>query len=338
MAQGEHDFAVSVLQGLGIHPTNSNVKAMVGWTHAEGGHTHNTARWNFLNTTQPMPGAGNTGNQGNIKVYNSFEQGVQATVKTLKNGLYGGILSALRGSSPHAVAAAIDASPWGTHGSLIYQAIGGATISGNNTGSGFTISAPAAKKVAQGKIAPAQTGGFHTNIDAAIMDALASHTGSLGKAALANITSGRYDTYSAPAARAAKAAAGATTSAGAGATNGTPPDPSSTKGTTMFEGTRVAAWIAPALRYARSHGWHGAVRSGWRSFAEQKSIYDSGVRPAAVPGTSNHEGTDFPRGAVDVTDAAQLSQILLNSKYATQLIYAGAKDPVHFSHPHNGGY
>jgi hypothetical protein len=80
------------------------------------------------------------------------------------------------------------------------------------------------------------------------------------------------------------------------------------------------------------------VNSGWRSYAEQKRIYDSGVRPAAYPGTSNHEGSNYPRGAVDVSGAAQLASIIAHSPWAGKLVWAGAKDPVHFSHPHNGHY
>lgn len=111
-------------------------------------------------------------------------------------------------------------------------------------------------------------------------------------------------------------------------------------GTANFEGTTVAAWIAPALKWAREHGWKGEVTSGYRSYDQQRAIYNSGVRPAAVPGTSNHEGDQYPRGAVDVdrADAQSLANILSKSPYAKLLKYAGAKDPVHFSHPHNGGY
>jgi hypothetical protein len=112
----------------------------------------------------------------------------------------------------------------------------------------------------------------------------------------------------------------------------------SAKGTANFEGHKVAAWIAPALEYARKHGWKGTVTSGFRSFADQTRIYNSGVRPAAKPGTSNHEGAEFPRGAVDVSDPQTLSRILAKSPYADKLKWAGAKDPVHFSHPHNGSY
>lgn len=110
------------------------------------------------------------------------------------------------------------------------------------------------------------------------------------------------------------------------------------KGVADFGGVKVAGWIAPILQYAKAHGWTGSVTSGFRSFAEQKRIYDSGVRPAAVPGTSNHEGTQYPRGAVDVTDAKQLAQIIARSPYRGRLVWAGAKDQVHFSHPHGGSY
>lgn len=116
------------------------------------------------------------------------------------------------------------------------------------------------------------------------------------------------------------------------------PHPATKGGLSTFTGKPVAAWIAPILAYARAHGWGGAVTSGYRSYAQQKAIYDSGVRPAAVPGSSNHEMTAFPGGAVDVSNASQLSAILQRSPYAKTLVWAGAKDPVHFSHPHNGSY
>lgn len=110
------------------------------------------------------------------------------------------------------------------------------------------------------------------------------------------------------------------------------------KGITQFDGKPVAAWIAPVLAYAQKHGWQGSVTSGYRTLAQQTQIYNSGVRPAAKPGTSNHEMTAFPGGAVDVTQAQQLSQILAKSPYASLLVWAGAKDPPHLSHPHNGAY
>ena len=110
------------------------------------------------------------------------------------------------------------------------------------------------------------------------------------------------------------------------------------RGVANFEGSPVAAWIKPILDYARQKGWKGGINSGYRSYADQTRIYNSGVRPAARPGTSNHEFTAFPGGAIDVSDAETLSNILRNSPYRDTLVWAGSKDPVHFSHPHNGSY
>lgn len=109
----ERQFATAVLRGVGVKPTTRSIANMLGWMRAEGGHTHNRARFNFLNTTQPAPGAGNTGSQGNIKVYRDFGQGVQATVQTLRNGRYGQIIRSLN-ADPSTFAHAVNASPWGT--------------------------------------------------------------------------------------------------------------------------------------------------------------------------------------------------------------------------------
>jgi hypothetical protein len=76
--------------------------------------------------------------------------------------------------------------------------------------------------------------------------------------------------------------------------------PSGVHGPLPFEGHQVAAWIQPILKFARAQGWKGGINSGYRSTAEQTRIYNSGVRPAARPGTSNHEFTAFPGGAIDV--------------------------------------
>lgn len=131
-------------------------------------------------------------------------------------------------------------------------------------------------------------------------------------------------------------ASGASSGATASTASANPTNLPSGVGT--FDGKPVAKWIIPILQYARAHGWTGSVTSGYRSFAEQQRIYNSGVRPAAVPGTSNHEGSTFPAGAVDVSNASQLSSILRGSPYASLLQWAGSKDPVHFSHPHGGSY
>lgn len=107
-------WARAVLVAMRFPVTADNVAAVTAWEMAEGGHWYNTAYFNPLNTTQGMPGA-TVFNSVGVKAYTSWRQGLQATMITLKNGYYGGILDALRrGNDASAVAAAVGASPWGT--------------------------------------------------------------------------------------------------------------------------------------------------------------------------------------------------------------------------------
>lgn len=114
------NFAEDILKGIGAPVTSENVRVIEAWMRAEGGASHN----NPLNTTQDAPGASNFNDVG-VKTYSSYQQGVQATIQTLLNGLYGNIIDALkRGNSAKAVADAIAASPWGT-GGLVQQIVAG---------------------------------------------------------------------------------------------------------------------------------------------------------------------------------------------------------------------
>ncbi len=108
-------WAKALLKDLGMPLTADNVAAIVAWEMAEGGHWYNDARYNPLNTTQNMPGA-TVFNSVGVKAYTSWAQGMRATVITMHNGFYGGILAALRdGDDAEAVAAAVASSPWGTN-------------------------------------------------------------------------------------------------------------------------------------------------------------------------------------------------------------------------------
>jgi len=107
-------WAQAFLKSLGMPMTVDNVAAIVAWEMAEGGHWYNTAYYNPLNTTQTMPGSSSMNSVG-VKAYSSWAVGLKATVITINNGFYGGILAALRaGNDGQAVAAAVAASPWGT--------------------------------------------------------------------------------------------------------------------------------------------------------------------------------------------------------------------------------
>lgn len=98
---------------------------------------------------------------------------------------------------------------------------------------------------------------------------------------------------------------------------------------------QIAKWIYFELKRV---GWHGYVESGYRSTKEQAEVCATGVKPCATPGQSKHQGKVFPDGAIDVrkSEAADLSAKLKRAH--SPLIYAGSKDPVHFSHPTNGSY
>ena len=108
-------WAKAIVQKLGMPVTGPNVAAVTAWEMAEGGHWHNSAHYNPLNTTQSMPGATSMNSVG-VKAYSSWAQGFAATLKTMHNGYYEGILAALRqGDDAQAVADAVATSPWGTN-------------------------------------------------------------------------------------------------------------------------------------------------------------------------------------------------------------------------------
>ena len=107
-------WAQALLARVGDPVSAENVRAIVGWERAEGGHWANSARYNPLNTTQREPGSSSMNSVG-VQAFTSWDQGLTATRTTLLNGRYGGILAALAaGSCATCVASAVGASPWGT--------------------------------------------------------------------------------------------------------------------------------------------------------------------------------------------------------------------------------
>ena len=109
-----------------------------------------------------------------------------------------------------------------------------------------------------------------------------------------------------------------------------------------FDGKPVAPWIIPSLKWAREHGWTGTVVSGYRSCEHQKEVAAEFARSKGKtvaqmypngPCASNHVGREHPRGAVDVTQFAQLNQVLKKNPKKPGLVWAGPiiGDKVHFS-------
>src|SRR5262245_48522793 len=127
---GAQNWQAQILQAPGINAplTRQNFDALNAWQRAEGG----TALNNPVNTTLSTPGATSYNNLGGgtgVQNYQTPQAGIQATINTLTNGNYGGVLSALRaGNNAQAVASAVGASPWGTSGSLMSQVLGGGNL------------------------------------------------------------------------------------------------------------------------------------------------------------------------------------------------------------------
>jgi hypothetical protein len=105
-------WAAMFLPRLGAPVCGNNMVAVVAWQAQEG----TRAAWNPLATTRGMPGSTRFNSHG-VQNYRSVEEGLQATVLTLRDGWtiygYGPIVANLqRCAPPQATAEAIRASRW----------------------------------------------------------------------------------------------------------------------------------------------------------------------------------------------------------------------------------
>ena len=112
-------WASQLLTALGAPVNDSNVTALTTWQSREGGHWNNSASFNPLNTTLDM-GNSQSMNSVGVKKYNSWDEGVQATVKTLTGNSadargYSAIVGALKSGAPtETILSAISNSAWVT--------------------------------------------------------------------------------------------------------------------------------------------------------------------------------------------------------------------------------
>jgi hypothetical protein len=109
-------------------------------------------------------------------------------------------------------------------------------------------------------------------------------------------------------------------------------------GVKVIDGHPVAGWIVPVVAYARKHGWHGTVTSGVRTDSEQRAacIHVCGnpngcEGTCAPPGQSNHRGSKYPLGAIDVTDPAGFARAISTYPGGPPIKNDLPKDVVHFS-------
>jgi len=108
------NFGKALLAKLGAPDTPQNELALAAWGLAEGGPSKN----NPFNTGESAPGA--TRYNSMVNNYPSMQTGLDATYRNLNNGMYSGIVTALRkGNSATAVGQAVKASPWGTGGGVL---------------------------------------------------------------------------------------------------------------------------------------------------------------------------------------------------------------------------
>jgi hypothetical protein len=112
-------FLVDVLKGLNIsNPNPSQIQFMKIWRQHEGGK----AAWNPFNTTEILPGAltYNLTDAGAplVKSYPNRSLGLQATLKTLKNGRYINIINSIKNiktqSDINQAINSVNSSPWGS--------------------------------------------------------------------------------------------------------------------------------------------------------------------------------------------------------------------------------
>jgi hypothetical protein len=106
-------WAEALLNAGGWPVTKLAVTDIICWQNQE----NTEAKFNPLATTEPMPGStmfNDLGNGQGVQNYTSAEQGLEATVKTLNNGYYPGILDALVAGGSGDFGLTVSQTQWGT--------------------------------------------------------------------------------------------------------------------------------------------------------------------------------------------------------------------------------
>lgn len=110
----------AILNGVGADDTEENMLFFHAWRKGEGG----TATFNPFNTTQPFNDASKYNSHG-VRNYKTEDDGIKATIKTLKNGYYPCVLDGLRrniGAKNISKNCLANLKKWGT-GALIFKVL-----------------------------------------------------------------------------------------------------------------------------------------------------------------------------------------------------------------------
>jgi hypothetical protein len=117
----KRQWAEKMLDRMGAPKNLDSIEALLAWQAEEGGHWNNTAGYNPLNTTLKMPGSfamKGKGGKAGVQHFTSWDQGIEATYKTLTTGStkergYDAIVSAFKsGASKEELFKAIAGSSW----------------------------------------------------------------------------------------------------------------------------------------------------------------------------------------------------------------------------------
>lgn len=126
----DQNFYAKLLENLGAPISEENLKFLYAWRQSEG----KAGRFNPFNTTWSLPGSTNFNSVG-VKNYQSLEDGMVATIKTLKNGRYNCIVDGLKNDiGATNIAKCESLKTWGT-GDLVSK-----VLASYNTGSSPKIS------------------------------------------------------------------------------------------------------------------------------------------------------------------------------------------------------
>jgi len=108
------DFAVALLNTLGLEPTKNRLISLVAFGAIEGGHWVNTAKYNPFNTMRDAPGAAQAqGLLKGIKAYANWDSGIKATAQTIAQANMRPIAQALKNDDdPITFLKAVTQSAW----------------------------------------------------------------------------------------------------------------------------------------------------------------------------------------------------------------------------------
>jgi hypothetical protein len=104
-------FYSEILEGIDAPVTKNTLTFFFAWRQAE----HGACAFNPFATMQPY-GASTKFNKAGVRNYESAEDGIGATIKTLLNGYYPDLLNRLRTDlDPLEIAESLDLNVWGSH-------------------------------------------------------------------------------------------------------------------------------------------------------------------------------------------------------------------------------